>query len=77
MNQVNTNHTPLKSANSFKIAKNKLYFVLSIEQITCMLARKKLCLLLSLFPLYKNGSGLTDIMHMERKKKTSSSEVIE
>ena len=72
MNQVTINHTPLESANSFKIAKNKLYFVLSIEQITCMLARKKLCSLFSLFPPYKNGSGLIDIMHIEVEKKTSS-----
>ena len=31
--------------------------------------KKKLSLLLSLFPLYKNGSGLIDIMHIEVEKK--------
>ena len=38
--------------------------------------KKKLCSLLSLFPLYKNG-GLFNKMHIEIEKKTSSSEVME
>ena len=76
MNQVTINRTPLKSANSFKIAKNKLYFVLSIEQITCILARKNYALCFRFF-LRKNGSGLIDIMHIEVERKTSSNEVIE
>lgn len=69
MNQVTTNHTPLKSANSIKIAKNELYFVLSVEQITWLYAcKKKLCSPLSLFPLYKNEAGFTDIIHIEVEK---------
>lgn len=68
----------LKSANSFKITKNKLYFILNKEP--CM---KKLCSLLSLIPLYKNGAGFTDIIHNSaevicggvRKKKKDVSEI--
>ena len=61
------NHKPLNSANSFKIAKNKLRSELSANYMYA--CKNKLCSTLLLCPLGKTGQVFTDIVHLEVKKK--------